>query len=278
MGASFFARSAAFSLQRSDNRVKIKGTHFKPFLRRIIPMDTLHLPFPKPKMVAHRGVSGLEMENTCSAFVAAGNRSYWGIETDVHVTGDGNFILIHDDDTRKVALDSMIVEKTTYETLRSLRLRDRDGKRGRKDLILPSLREYIQICKKYEKISVLELKNSMEPSYISRIISIIREEGWLEGTVFISFALENLLALRKALPAQKAQYLIEKTPDWAELLRILKDNALDLDADYRLLTEDRVRQLHAAGIQVNVWTVDSLEDARRLADWGVDYITTNIIE
>ena len=40
----------------------------------------------KPLMVAHRGCSGLERENTNAAFVAAGNRSYWGIETDVHKT------------------------------------------------------------------------------------------------------------------------------------------------------------------------------------------------
>ena len=49
------------------------------------------------RMVAHRGVSGLEKENTNAAFVAAGNRSYYGIETDVHLTADNRFILIHDD-------------------------------------------------------------------------------------------------------------------------------------------------------------------------------------
>ena len=56
--------------------------------------DTLHLADPKPRMVAHRGTSGLELENTNSAFVAAGNRSYFGIETDVHRTADGQFILV----------------------------------------------------------------------------------------------------------------------------------------------------------------------------------------
>ena len=48
-------------------------------------------------MVAHRGVSGLERENTNAAFVAAGNRSYFGIETDVRPTADGHFVLLHDD-------------------------------------------------------------------------------------------------------------------------------------------------------------------------------------
>ena len=73
-------------------------------------MDTLHLNAPQVKMVAHRGMSGLELENTCSAFVAAGNRSYYGIETDVHRTSDGHFIIIHDDNTKRVAQDEMIVE------------------------------------------------------------------------------------------------------------------------------------------------------------------------
>ena len=105
-------------------------------------MDTLRLQAPKPRMIAHRGLSGIEMENTCSAFVAAGNRSHFGIETDVHVTADGQFIIIHDDSTKRVALDDLTVENSTYETLRSLRLCDKDGKRGRKDLALPSLSEY----------------------------------------------------------------------------------------------------------------------------------------
>lgn len=38
------------------------------------------------KFVAHRGVSGLECENTAAAFIAAGNRTYYGTETDIYRT------------------------------------------------------------------------------------------------------------------------------------------------------------------------------------------------
>ncbi len=241
-------------------------------------MDTLRLSAPKPRMIAHRGLSGIEMENTCSAFVAAGNRSYFGIETDVHVTADGEYIIIHDDTTKRVALDALKVEESTFETLRSLRLLDKDGRRGRKDLGLPSLREYVRICKKYEKISVLELKNPMEPAHIDRIIAAIREEGWLEHTIFISFALSNMIHVREVLPGQKAQYLIEGQHDWNEILNTLKQYDLDLDIDYTILTEQMVKDVHVLGKELNVWTVNKLEDAQRLAQWGVDYITTNIIE
>ncbi len=241
-------------------------------------MNTLLLDSPKPLMIAHRGLSGIEMENTCSAFVAAGNRSYYGIETDVHVTTDGRYIVIHDDTTGRVALDDLRVEESTYETLRSLRLADRDGRRGRRDLMLPSLSEYMEICKKYEKQSVLELKNPMEPEHIEKIVQCVRDAGWLAHTTFISFSLENMLYIRRLLPDQKAQFLIEGQPDWENVKRILAENRLDLDIDYQLLTEKRVKEIHDLGREVNVWTVNSLADARRLRDYGVDYITTNIIE
>ena len=63
-----------------------------------------------------------------------------------------------------------------------------------------------------------------------------------------------------------------------DLLDTLTRYRLDLDMDYKALTHDLVRRVHDAGRLVNVWTVNDLADARRLADWGVDYITSNIIE
>ena len=226
-------------------------------------------------MIAHRGVSGLERENTAAAFVAAGNRSYWGIETDVHRTADGAYVIIHDDDTCRVAEENLPVEGSALTQLQALTLRDMDGL-PRRDLMLPLLPEYSRICRKYGKVSVLELKNHFAPEQVAEIVAIVREAGWLRETVFISFDLENLISLRRLLPDQPAQYLVcRETPD---LLDTLTRYRLDLDMDYKALTHDLVRRVHDAGRLVNVWTVNDLADARRLADWGVDYITSNIIE
>lgn len=240
-------------------------------------MDTLHLHDGGVKMIAHRGLSGLETENTCSAFVAAGNRTYFGIETDVHRTRDGKYIIIHDDRTGRVADQDLPVEDTDFSVLRALRLKDRNGDDARGDLILPTLEEYIRVCRRYEKTAVLELKNHMEPDDIANIIETVQGENHLQKTIFISFDLPNLICLRSMSPRQKAQYLIEdRVPDG--LIPTLDRYHLDLDIDYTLLTQTLVRQVHAAGHEVNVWTVNSLADARRLTAWGVDYITSNIIE
>ena len=78
-------------------------------------MNTIKLNHKNVLMVAHRGVSGLEPENSIPAFIAAGNRSYYGVETDVHVTGDGKFVVIHDDHTGRVAGDNLCVEQSSYD-------------------------------------------------------------------------------------------------------------------------------------------------------------------
>ena len=64
--------------------------------------QTIQIEKKNTLMVAHRGVSKLERENTCAAFVAAGNRSYFGVETDIHRTSDGQFVVFHDDSTKRL--------------------------------------------------------------------------------------------------------------------------------------------------------------------------------
>ena len=61
---------------------------------------------------------------------------------------------------------------------------------------------------------------------------------------------------------------------------ILIKNNLDLDIYYKAegFTAEKVKALHDAGHKVNVWTVDKLEDAERMIEYGVDFITSNIIE
>lgn len=239
-------------------------------------MNTIKIDKKNVKMIAHRGVSGLERENTNAAFVAAGNRSYYGIETDIHKTVDGNFIIIHDDTTARVAIDDMVVEKSTFQTLRSLQLTDRDGTRSRSDLRLPTLDEYININKKYEKYAVLELKNAFEEQEVLDICARIDELGYMDHTVFISFAYDNLVYLRRKYPNATAQFLTSKYE--SGLIERLKAWNLDLDIKYTALTEDIIKELHDEGITVNCWTVDDPEKAEELVSWGIDMITTNILE
>ena len=135
-------------------------------------MNTVKFNKYNTKMVAHRGVSKLECENTVPAFVAAGNRSYYGIETDVHITEDGKFILHHDDTAyRLTGIENLNIEQSEYDYLRSVPLISPiEGDEARKDLRMPALEEYISVCRKYEKFAVLELKNPMPDAAIEALL------------------------------------------------------------------------------------------------------------
>ena len=241
-------------------------------------MNTIKLNAPKPLMIAHRGLSGLERENTCAAFIAAGNRSYFGIETDVHQTADGKYVIIHDDTTTRVTGKELVVEETELAVLRQLQVLDLHTDLPRGDLCLPTLDEYIAICKKYEKVAVLELKNRMSAEAIKEIVEIVEQGGHLDNTIFISFSLENLIDLREQFPQLTAQYLVSKIEDVDGLICTLKQYRLELDSRYTAVNEEIVAKMHDNGIKVNVWTVDSKEDAENLIRMGVDFITTNILE
>lgn len=227
------------------------------------------------KMIAHRGVSKLEKENTMAAFIVGGNRSYFGIETDVHVTKDDKFIIIHDDTTGRVADRCISVENSDYADLRKINIKDIDSECCRIDLKMPNLTEYITICQKYGKVAVLELKNKIEKYQINAIIKEVEALDYLQNTIFISFSFDNLVFVKNIIPDQKVQFL---TFDAKGIISKIKPYNMDLGILYKVVTPELVEECHKNGIEINCWTVDNSEDAMRLIEYGVDYITSNILE
>jgi len=239
-------------------------------------MDTIKFDKKNTLVIAHRGLSGLEKENTNSAFVAAGNRSYYGIETDIHKTKDGYFVINHDGDFKRVANEEIVIENSTLEEIQNIVLYDVDNQKNRFDLRPTTLQNYLAICKKYEKHSIIELKSDFTDEDIAKIIEIVEQYEQLENTTFISFSYENLLKVRKILPNQSAQYLIWKLTD-EEIARLVRDK-IDADVWCIELTEEQIKKAHDAGLKVNCWTVNEKENGEKFASWGIDFITSNILE
>lgn len=241
-------------------------------------MDTVKIDKKSVRMVAHQGCHVAEQWNSCPAFVAAGNRSYWGIETDIHVTADGRYVVHHDVTTDHITggLYRFDLTRTPSDILRTVRLPDIDG-RFRSDLVLPFVEDYIAICKRYGKVAVLEVKDPFTAPQLEGLIAILREMEYLQHTVFISFHLESCLILRELLPDQPIQYLTDKTPD-STMLALLAEKRLELDIEYHAVTRQVVEFLHGHGLRVNVWTCDDPAEAAQLIALGVDYITSNTLE
>lgn len=253
------------------------GTHYHRWKReRKQPMNTIKFENGQTLVVAHRGVSGLERENTASAFVAAGNRSYYGVETDIYRTSDGHFVVNHDGNANRVGGVNVTMENTPWELLREVVLYDMDGTHDRYDLRLPNLENYISICKRYEKYCVLELKSVFTPEETAAMIEIIKGYGYLDHVIFISFHYEDLVNVRALLPEQPCQYLTGDPSD--DMIAKLAGDRMDIDIVHTALDKERIDAMHRAGLKINCWTVDSPDRATELAAWGVDYITSNILE
>ncbi len=239
-------------------------------------MNTVKINAQSTLMVAHRGVSGLERENTASAFVAAGNRSYFGIETDIYRTSDGRFVVNHDGNAQRVGGLNVTMENTPWELLREVVLYDMDGTHDRYDLRLPSLENYISICKRYEKIAVLELKSIFTPEETAAFVEVIQKYDYLDHVIFISFHYEDLMNVRAILPDQPCQYLTGDNSD--AMIEKLRADRMDIDIAHPALNQERIDAMHRAGLKVNCWTVDDPVRAEELVGWGVDMITSNILE
>jgi glycerophosphoryl diester phosphodiesterase len=150
-------------------------------------------------MVAHRGLSGIERENTYPAFIAAANRSYYGIETDVHVTADGKFVVIHDSSTERVSggAINVNVEEACFDELTELTFPDLDGKLERRDIKIPSLADYVNICKKYGKIAYITVRDRRIESCVDEVYRLLEKYEMKDQCIINSFSFETLSAMRK---------------------------------------------------------------------------------
>jgi len=240
-------------------------------------MNTIKFDAKNTKVIAHRGLSGLERENTNAAFVAAGNReSYFGIETDTHVTNDGIFAIHHDNTLERVFGKSINIEQADYTEFNRVKASDKDNL-TRSDLTIPTLDEYIRICKKYEKVAVLEVKNPMLPRHLDEVLAIIDSFDMRKNTVIISFDWGNCEHIRKwKSPDWQVQFLCCEFND--ELLKKLVEHNIDLDIAHKAVTKEVVDKIHKNGLKINCWTVDDKDRAEELAKMGIDFITTNILE
>ena len=239
-------------------------------------METIKINKNQVKMVAHRGLSGLETENTNSAFELAGKSSYYGIETDIRRTVDGKFVICHDADLNRIAGESIVVESSTLEDLQKITLFSKDGTKTRQDLKLTTLEKYITICKNYNKHCVLELKSDFTEQEVYKIIEIIKSLNYLNQVTFISFHYSNLTKVRKFSPNQSVQFLFREITD--EVISNLIADKFDADVRHDALNKEIIENLHKNNVLINCWTVDSEERAEELVLLGVDFITTNILE
>lgn len=239
-------------------------------------MNTIKINKKNTQMIAHRGVSGLEKENTIPAFIAAGSRTYYGCECDVYLTLDRKVVILHDNNTERVSGIKENVKESNYDNLKQIKFFNVEGTKRCDYYYIPLLKEYLEICKRYEKIAVVEIKDNISEEDVLDIVNVVKEENYLENTVFISFYPWNLQKVRKHYPDQNVQFLSNDINE--EIIDLCVRENFDIDLRHDRITKELIERFHSHGLKVNTFTVNDQEEAERFCEWGIDYITTNILE
>ena len=214
--------------------------------------------------VAHRGLHGNGVsENSLNAFKKAIDIGS-AFELDIHLTKDGQLVVCHDSELKRVTGKEGIIEDLTLEEISSYRLLD-----GQK---IPTFQEVLDLNQERSLI-VVELKvykDNHKPlrKKAMETLSQIKDS---KKIVLISFDPRALLHITKRF---KRQLLICKDHAWPWTLRRLYDS-VDLEAC--LAKNKEVINYRRKGGIVNVWTIETLEQAKEYAPY-VDTITYQFVE
>jgi len=215
-------------------------------------------------VIAHRGASGCYPENTISAFRAGVEAGADAIELDVHLSKDGEVVVMHDDHLGRTASGKGKLADLTLAEIRAVdvgswKSPEFAGKR------IPTLREV------FAEISLpvmVEIKPEGE-QVVRRTVEAIRDTGAETRTIIASFSETNLRWASEMLPECERLALgkpkLQRVLDLAHIAGPHFD-----DADGKL-----VNDLHRNDRALWVWTVDEPKDIERMLRLGVDGIISN---
>ena len=229
----------------------------------------------KALCIAHRGKHDKCFENTLGAFKEAGKREFFGIETDIHLTKDGYWIVHHDPDFSSNGQKYVIADLTKDEILK-LHL---DNDQNDQDAYCPLFEDYLAVCKASGKRPIIEIKpKNPKLKYLKRLVKYIDEYMGIDHVHFIAFYPWPLIKLRLKYGKKVHLQMLLEEGHYKTLYKWAKFFKMDIDIEDKLLTQELMDIFHKKKLKVNAWCVDDEETLKRFEEMGIDYITTNVFE
>ena len=213
-----------------------------------------------PRIVAHRGASATHKENTAAAFDAARDQGAHGIELDVRRTADDVLVIHHD----ATLADGRVIRRINADELPD---------------DVPSLAEALEQCA--DLWLNIEIKNERgDPDYdlgISiAVAALVAAYDAHDRVLVSSFDVDSVLRTRELDPTIPIGMLVFGQADIRSLIGRAEAHAMQAIHPHDVMVDQTFVDLaHAAGLEVNVWTVDDPDRLRALAALGVDGLITN---
>ncbi len=241
---------------------------------------------PTPIVFGHRGASGELPENTLPAFALAVAQGTVVLETDAHLTRDGEIVLSHDPSVDRTTEGSGAIDEYTLAELQRLDAGYRFSPDG--DSSFPHRGQGMQIAWLREAFEQfpgirfnIEIKQD-SPALIDGAVRLVAEAGREETTLLAAADDDTMAALRTRIEETGLRCAMgAATGDVVRFVRAAAANetpppgpmALQIPPSFGgnpLATVELVEFAHRHGVQVHVWTINEEEEMHRLLDLGVD--------
>lgn len=227
------------------------------------------------EIFAHRGASGYAPENTLEAFRLAMEQGADGMELDVHLTKDGEVVVIHDETLDRTSNGHGNVRDYTLEELKKFSFHNHMEKY--QGVQIPTLKEVLNLVKNSCMKVNIELKTGIYwyEGIEEKTMDIVKTMGMEDRVIYSSF---NHYSIQKVLEQNsdaETAYLFSDVP--LNMEKYAKDTGVKglHPAVYHLKMADFLETYMKSGLKVRVWTVNNKEDMKMFIDAGVDAIITN---
>ena len=237
-----------------------------------------------PIVFAHRGGGQEAPENTMSAFAHAYEAGVRHMETDAHLTADGQVVICHDETVDRCYDGTGVIAQMTWRELSALRHRD-SGEQ------LPLLAQVLEAFPDaYFNIDV------KEPGVEGPLLDVVADHGAADRVLVASFSEPRLRAVRDAAASDPARAVATSlgteavvrlvgaaksatNPAWWHVpgprQGAIAAQVPMRQGPIRVVDERFVATAHTLGLAVHVWTINTVADVLRLLEVGVDGIVTD---
>jgi glycerophosphoryl diester phosphodiesterase len=233
--------------------------------------------WPYPRIVAHRGGGSLAPENTLAAIRLGQSLGYRMHEIDVKLALDEVPVLLHDEVLERTTNGTGRAADMPWSTLRTLDA----GSWHSAEFAGEPVPSYDEVVKQFlSRGTACHVEIKPTPGFDRQTgnkVAAASHRLWRSAAlppVFSSFSFEALMAAKEAAPGIRRGWLISRftEADWERLEAL---EATSLHTNHRNVTPEMIRELHARGYKVLLYTVNEVDTAERWLDAGADGLFTD---
>ncbi|MBO4339688.1 MAG: glycerophosphodiester phosphodiesterase [Clostridia bacterium] len=234
-----------------------------------------------PLVLAHRGANKRAPQNTIPAFKKAVEFNADGIETDVHLSKDGEIVICHNYTIDATSNGKGLISDYACEELKKFDFGSYFSEDFR-GVTLPTLSQCLDVVKNMKLINIEIKAPKQKNDLVKRTVEMVNKYGLNDSVIISCFNPECIRESKETDPSIRTGLLYENDDLGKEIMSFGVEkycaqlNANAAHPDRELITEDEVKRLHAMNMTVNVWTVNEKEDILKLTEWGVDSLISDV--